>query len=225
MSYHYRYATPIFELPQQNAPECMPRVSPHRQRSEREASETYDYPSSQSKSRAHLRKSDQRRTHPGQSLHPKKAMEYQDHNQEVAEYVFRCPHCACCAVCACCSMCVCCWDDDCRSDHVCPPACGTAISTGPENPRNALDKNYKEMKKPARSQQVHTQGHSSKLRHAQDHIESQHDAADERTKRSSASPTEAERKHTTEKATNSQRARTKCGSSKPDHVETRISKS
>ena len=195
--------------PKPGGPLPAPIRTSHRQRSERGSSEACDYGPPQSKPREHPGKYDQRRTRPEQSLHPKKAMEYQDQNQEVGEYV-RCSKCACCSDHACFS------DDDCRSD------CGAAISTGPESPRNALDQNYEEMKKPARSQQVHRKGHSSKPRYAQENVESQPDAADRRAKRSSANRTGTERKHTTEKATNSQRARTKCGSSKLDHVETHI---
>ncbi|KAK0510282.1 hypothetical protein JMJ35_007676 [Cladonia borealis] len=168
-----------------------PRRTSHRQRSEREASEAYGYPSFQSKPKDHSGRYDQHRSRPEQPLHPRKAKEYQDYEQEADGHTY--------------------YSDD-----------APAIPTGFGTPSNSLGEYRKEKHKSTRSQQVGTKGHSSKPRYAQEYVESQPDAADKQAKRSSANPIETERKHTTEKATSSQRARTKCGSSKLDHVEKHI---
>ena len=66
----------------------VPRHISRRHRYEPEAFEAYEYPAPQSKAKDYSRTYGQHRTRPKQSLHPKKATEYQDQEQEADEHIY-----------------------------------------------------------------------------------------------------------------------------------------
>ena len=208
-------------------PLLSPRHTSRRQRSERKAFEAYDYPPPQSKPNDHSRAYGQRRIRPEQSLHPRKAIEYQDQKQEADEYAY--------------------YSDDATAvftgsespsdilDGKCketkksrrsqdvhtkggsskmghvqewvesqPDTADKQVKGSSANPAGT---ERKHTKKSASADRVHTKGDSSKLGHTQKYIESQPDAANKQSKGSSADPAATEREHKTKQSTRATHAK------------------
>lgn len=213
----------------------LPKHSSRRQRSEPEPFDAYDYPHHQSKLKDHSRAYDQHRARLEQPLHPKKAIEYQDHEQEADGRTYYSYDATAMST-----------DSETPSESLAkyekepsksirsqqvytkrdssklryveyqPDAADEQAKWSSAN--RARTERKHTTRKPTSSQGVHTKGDSSKLAYGQKHIESPPDAADRQAKTSSATPVGTERKHTT-KFKSTQRVHTKDDSSKSGHAQ------
>ena len=221
----------------------LPKHTSRRQRSEPEPFDAYDYPTQQSKLKHHSRTYDEHRARLEQPLHPKKAIEYQDYDQEADEHAY--------------------YSDDAagiftgtesssdrlddndkerkkptssQRGHTKGESSGLGYigdwveslpGAADEQPKGSLVKPAGTRRKPTTkksksTQRVHTNNDSRKLRDAQEYVGPQPDGADKQAKGSSAKPAGTERKHTTKKSTNSQRVHTKGESIDQEHSQTYI---
>ena len=206
----------------------LPKHSSRRQRSEPEPSDAYDYPPHQSKLKDHSRAYDQHRARLEQPLHPKKAIEYQDQEQEADGRTYYSYDATAMST-----------DSETPSEslakykkepsksissqQVYTKSHSSKLRYAPEYVEyqpDAADEQAKwssanrarnERKytttKPTSSQGVRATGDSSKLAYGRKHIESPPDAADKQGNQSSAKPAAAETKHKTKKSTSATHAK------------------
>ena len=203
-----------------------PKCTSHRQRSEREASEAYDYPPSQSKPKDQSRTYDKHRARLEQPSPPRKAIEYRAQKQEDDKHFYHPDD----------STAV--WKGpessrdnlDKNGKEKRKPTSSQRVRTKgePEEQKKPTSSQLvrtkgepEEQKKPTSSQRVRTKGEPEEQTRIHEWIGSLPEGLDEEAKDSSENSAGTERKHKTKEPTSSQRAHTKGDPSDPrDHGHT-----